>query len=71
MYHETFLTQPPKNKVPAPEIHTGYYRFFFKGGIITGNLKRIGAETVTIDCPLMGKIEMRTIEFLDSCFEKI
>jgi hypothetical protein len=70
MYHE-LLSMTSKTKINTPDLHTGYYSFFLKGGIVTGNLKRIGADTVTIDSPIMGKIEMKTLEFLDSGFKKI
>lgn len=71
MYHEHFLNQSRQSDKRTSDLHTGYYSFFFKGGIVTGNLKRIGADTVSIDSPMMGKIEMKTLDFLNSDFKKL
>jgi len=71
MYHDANNLSLPKDKTSEQKLFTGYYSFFFKGGYVTGHLKRIGAETVHIDCPGMGLIEMKTLEFLDSGFQKL
>lgn len=71
MYHEHFVNTYKASEKPTSDLHTGYYSFFFKGGIVTGNLKTIGADTVSIDSPMMGKIEMKTLDFLNSDFKKL
>ena len=71
MYHEHFLNQSRQSDKRPSDLHTGYYSFHFNGGIVTGNLKRIGADTVSIDSPMMGKIEMKMSDFLKSDFKKL
>lgn len=71
MYHEHFVNTYKASEKPIHDLHTGYYSFYYEGGIVTGNLKRIGADTVTIDSPMMGKIEMKTLDFLNSDFKKL
>jgi len=66
MYHDLLNTQP-KQRNQNFDLHTGFYTFFFDGGIVTGNVKRIGTDTVTVDIPVMGKtVNINTLSFLNS-----
>lgn len=67
MYHDILSNTNPKQRSQNFHLHTGFYTFYHDGGIVTGNVKRIGTETVTVDIPLMGKtIQIGTLIFLNS-----
>ena len=69
MYHENFQNAA-KVKKSTNDIHTGYYSFHYAGGLITGNVIRIG-ETTVIKTLTIGTIEMNTLSFIDSNPQKL
>lgn len=71
MYHESIFST--KKPIPAPnvELHTGLYQFHYGGGLLTGNVIRIGESSVTIKTLTIGIIEMPKAEFINSNFVKI
>lgn len=73
MYHD-LLNQPHQfNTVNIPtvsDLHTGWYQFHYKGGLITGNVVRIG-DTVDIKTMTLGYVTMPTLEFINSDFKKL
>lgn len=70
MYHDLMTSQ---NKAAKPDfkLHTGFYQFYHKGGLLTGNVLRIGADTVTVKTMTIGIIEIKTLDFLNSDFRKL
>ena len=70
MYHDLMTSQ---NKAAKPDFkpHTGFYRFYHNGSILTGNVLRIGTETVTINTMTCGMIEMKILDFLNSDYQKL
>ena len=67
MYHDLLNTRQPKQRSQNFDLHTGFYTFYHDGGIVTGNVKRIGTDTVTVELPVMGKtVQIGTLSFLNS-----
>lgn len=65
MYHESiFSTQKPSTSKADP--HTGLYQFHYGGGLLTGNVIRIGESSVTIKTLTIGTIEMPKAEFMNA-----
>jgi hypothetical protein len=70
MYHEN--TFEPIKREQDFRLQVGFYSFYFEGSVLTGNVKRIGNDTITVDVPLLGKtLEMPVLKFLDSSIQKL
>lgn len=63
---QSIITSQYKNQFNSDDkLHTGWYQFHYRGGLITGNIVRIG-ETVVVKTLTIGTIEINTLKFIDS-----
>lgn len=64
-YHDLFnLTFKPELKDNT--LITGWYEFYHDGGLIQGNLKKIGDSFVTIETMFVGTLRLDTLKFIAS-----